>query len=97
MAETINPVAAQKLNFDLVNGFKSRNGGYTRIIKTGTRLGDGAPMAVVEIVLDDDYTAKANATAKDTKKVPAKVTKAKSKDVVTTKISGTKTKKESKK
>jgi len=97
MAETINPVAAQKLNFDLVNGFKSRNGGYTRIIKTGTRLGDGAPMAVVEIVLDDDYTAKADATAKDTKKVPAKVTKAKSKDVVTTKISGTKTKKESKK
>ena len=55
MAETINPVAAQKLYFDLAKGFTSRQGGYTRIIKTGTRLGDGAPMAVIELVLDEGY------------------------------------------
>lgn len=30
--------------------FKSRNGGYTRITKTGTRRGDGAPTAVLELV-----------------------------------------------
>jgi large subunit ribosomal protein L17 len=55
IAETINPVAAQKLYYDLVGGFKTRQGGYTRIIKTGQRLGDGASMAVIELVLDENY------------------------------------------
>ena len=57
LSYTINPIAAEKLNTDLVNGFKSRNSGYTRVIKTGKRLGDGAEMAVIEIILDEDYTA----------------------------------------
>jgi large subunit ribosomal protein L17 len=30
--------------------FASRNGGYTRIVPTRTRLGDAAPMAVIELV-----------------------------------------------
>jgi large subunit ribosomal protein L17 len=30
--------------------FSSRNGGYTRIIPTRNRLGDAAPMAVIELV-----------------------------------------------
>ena len=30
--------------------FKDRNGGYTRITKVGTRRGDGAPTAVLELV-----------------------------------------------
>ncbi len=30
--------------------FSSRNGGYTRIIPTRTRMGDAAPMAVIELV-----------------------------------------------
>ena len=104
MAETINPVAAQKLNYDLVNGFKSRNGGYTRIIKTGTRLGDGAPMAVIELILDDDYQAleRKGDTKKPTKVAPkkAKTTKKAAKSAstekVTTKITGVKNKKEKK-
>lgn len=103
MAETINPIAAQKLNYDLVNGFKSRNGGYTRIIKTGARLGDGAPMAVIELVLDEDYVAtdkNTNDSKSDTKKATAKptakakTTKTKSTAKVTTKITGVKAKKE---
>lgn len=30
--------------------YTERKGGYTRIIKAGTRPGDGAPMAVIELV-----------------------------------------------
>jgi large subunit ribosomal protein L17 len=30
--------------------FQNRPGGYTRVVKLGQRLGDGAPMAVVELV-----------------------------------------------
>lgn len=30
--------------------YKTRNGGYTRLIKTGTRRGDGAQTAVLELV-----------------------------------------------
>ena len=31
--------------------FKDRPGGYTRIIKTGFRQGDGAPCATIELIL----------------------------------------------
>lgn len=30
--------------------YATRQGGYTRVIKTGYRRGDGAPMAIVELV-----------------------------------------------
>jgi large subunit ribosomal protein L17 len=37
--------------------YKSRNGGYTRIVKAGFRYGDSAPVAVIELV-DRDEGAK---------------------------------------
>jgi len=41
--------------------FKARPGGYTRILKMGFRVGDNAPMALVELVerteiVEDDAT-----------------------------------------
>ena len=39
--------------------FKARPGGYTRILKMGFRVGDNAPMALVELVERSDDTAEA--------------------------------------
>ena len=39
-----------KLFNDLGPRFKTRPGGYTRILKMGFRIGDNAPMALVELV-----------------------------------------------
>ncbi len=37
--------------FDEISAqYADRQGGYTRIIRTGTRSGDAAPMAIVELV-----------------------------------------------
>jgi len=35
---------------DLAPRYKDRNGGYTRIIKIGFRIGDGASMSLIELV-----------------------------------------------
>jgi len=39
-----------KLFDQLSSQYAERNGGYTRIIRTGARLGDAAPMAILELV-----------------------------------------------
>lgn len=47
----------RKLFGPLAERYRSRNGGYTRVLKAGFRYGDNAPMAVLELV-DRDPDAK---------------------------------------
>ena len=52
-----NTVNATKVKKTLSKRYTNRKGGYTRIIKSGFRYGDNAPMAVIEFV-DRDIDAK---------------------------------------
>ena len=40
----------QEMGDELYEKYKDKKGGYTRIVKTGVRRGDAAPMAILELV-----------------------------------------------
>jgi len=46
----MTPEATKKLFSDLAPRFADRPGGYTRIIRTGWRIGDGAELAILEFI-----------------------------------------------
>ena len=48
--EESNQTVLQKLFNEVGPKYADRNGGYTRIIKIGTRRGDNAELAVIELV-----------------------------------------------
>src|SRR5450432_3389491 len=60
----------EKVFVDLAKRFKSRPGGYTRIIKLGRRRGDNAPMSVIEFVDQGEPRAPATAEPKAAEKAP---------------------------
>ena len=45
-----NQYAIQKLFSEIAPKYQERNGGYTRVLKTGPRRGDSAPMALIQFI-----------------------------------------------
>lgn len=65
--------ATAKLIEEIAPAFKDRDGGYTRIVKLGNRLGDNAPMAAVMLTEKPQRaTEKPKVKAAETKKPAAK-------------------------
>jgi large subunit ribosomal protein L17 len=56
--------AVKKLFEDVAKRYASRAGGYTRIVRTGWRKGDGAETAVLELVGTEVLQKRAEARAK---------------------------------
>lgn len=58
IAELHNDQAlVEKLFTVIAERYKGRKGGYTRVLKAGFRVGDNAPLAIIELV-DRDESAK---------------------------------------
>jgi large subunit ribosomal protein L17 len=69
----------EKVFVDLAKRFKSRPGGYTRIIKLGRRRGDNAPMSMIEFVDQGEPRAAAEPAAEKAPKAKSEKAAAKPK------------------
>lgn len=65
----LSEAAVQKMIQELAEAFSKRDGGYTRIIKTGNRRGDNAPKAVISLVLPVKTATKVEEPTEDAKPV----------------------------
>ncbi|NJL81060.1 MAG: 50S ribosomal protein L17, partial [Richelia sp. SM2_1_7] len=74
----MNKYAVKELFSEVAEKIGNRQGGYTRIIKLGTRQGDNAEIAIIELVdFNKTYTKETAqvATKKHAARKPAKVGK----------------------
>lgn len=67
-----NKDVAHNLTTVIALDYEGINGGYTRVLRTGTRRGDGAEMAIIELV-DHSETKKSEPKAPKAKKVVEEV------------------------
>ena len=73
IARIRNEAAVRKLFDETVSQFLKRDGGYTRIYKLMSRVGDGAPMALIQLV---EAPSEKRRSTKKAKGAITKVTKA---------------------
>ena len=79
-ATTVRDKAVLKKLFkEVAPEFKEKNGGYTRVVKAGFRKGDGASLAIIQLLIEkkveekkETGKAKAEGKAKPEKKKSAK-------------------------
>ena len=77
--ELQSKLSVDKLSKILSQRYDKRKGGYCRIVKSGFRYGDDAPMAIIELV-DRDLQAKKIDVKKKIEDTPKTKTESKSKD-----------------
>ena len=61
----------KKITTTLIKRYEKRNGGYSRVIRSGYRYGDNAPKAFIELV-DKDFNAKGQDSGPSQKKIDNK-------------------------
>ena len=57
----------KKITTTLIKRYEKRNGGYSRVVRSGYRYGDNAPKAYIELV-DKDFNAKGQDSGPSQKK-----------------------------
>jgi large subunit ribosomal protein L17 len=73
----MTPGATEKLFKDLAPRFAQRPGGYTRIVRAGWRLGDGAELAILEFIGSELKKKEKKARRKPAEEAPEEETEEK--------------------